>query len=134
MAESDYFASKANFDATLIGVGVNPDFFKDEWIEALEGEQHAVGGDVPILVGGTGLYFKALLEGLSPVPDIPAEVRTFWRDQAKLLGPEGLHVLLVCPGPIRRDNPRLYPLEGLEDIPEHARRPGAVRSPTACRR
>ena len=38
MAESDYFASKANFDATLIGVGVNPDFFKDEWIEALEGE------------------------------------------------------------------------------------------------
>ncbi len=41
------------------------------------------------------------------------------------LGPEGLHTLLVCPGPIRRDNPRLYPLEGLEGIPEHARRPGA---------
>ncbi len=38
---------------------------------------------------------------------------------------EGLHVLLVCPGPIARDNPRLYPLEGLEDIPESARRPGA---------
>lgn len=41
------------------------------------------------------------------------------------LGPEGLHVLLVCPGPISRDDPRLYPLEGLEDIPEEARRPGA---------
>ena len=41
------------------------------------------------------------------------------------LGPEGLHVLLVCPGPIQRDDPRLYPLKGLEDIPEHARRPGA---------
>ena len=41
------------------------------------------------------------------------------------LGPEGLHVLLVCPGPITRDNPRLYPLEGLEDIPEEARKPGA---------
>ena len=41
------------------------------------------------------------------------------------LGPEGLHVLLVCPGPIARDNPRLYPLEGLEDVPESARRPGA---------
>ena len=41
------------------------------------------------------------------------------------LGPEGLHVLLVCPGPIARDNPRLYPLEGLEDIPERARAPGA---------
>ena len=41
------------------------------------------------------------------------------------LGPEGLHVLLVCPGPISRDDPRLYPLEGLEDVPEKARRPGA---------
>lgn len=41
------------------------------------------------------------------------------------LEPEGLHTLLVCPGPIARDNPRLYPLTGLEDIPESARRPGA---------
>ena len=41
------------------------------------------------------------------------------------LGPEGLHVLLVCPGPIRRENERLYPLEGLEEIPESARLPGA---------
>ena len=41
------------------------------------------------------------------------------------LGPKGLHVLLVCPGPIRRENERLYPLEGLEGIPESARKPGA---------
>ncbi len=41
------------------------------------------------------------------------------------LGPQGLHVLLVCPGPIARKDSRLYPLEGLEDIPESARRPGA---------
>jgi len=41
------------------------------------------------------------------------------------LGPEGLHVLLVCPGPIKRDNERLYPLEGLEGIPVGARKPGA---------
>ena len=41
------------------------------------------------------------------------------------LGPEGLHVLLVCPGPIKRDNERLYPLEGLEGIPDGARAPGA---------
>jgi NAD(P)-dependent dehydrogenase (short-subunit alcohol dehydrogenase family) len=39
-------------------------------------------------------------------------------------GHEGLHVLLVCPGPLRRDHPRLYPLEGLEDLPESARSPG----------
>ena len=41
------------------------------------------------------------------------------------LGSQGLHVLLVCPGPIERKDPRLYPLEGLEDIPERARQPGA---------
>ena len=41
------------------------------------------------------------------------------------LGPEGLHVLLVCPGPIARSGDRLYPLEGMEDVPERARRPGA---------
>ncbi len=41
------------------------------------------------------------------------------------LGPRGLHVLLVCPGPIARDKPRLYPIEGLEDLPARARRPGA---------
>lgn len=41
------------------------------------------------------------------------------------LGPEGLHVLLVCPGPIAREGDRLYPLQGMEDVPERARRPGA---------
>ncbi len=41
------------------------------------------------------------------------------------LGPAGLHVLLVCPGPIKRDDERLYPLEGLEGIPDTARAPGA---------
>jgi len=41
------------------------------------------------------------------------------------LGPQGLHVLLVCPGPIERKDARLYPLEGLEGVPEGARAPGA---------
>ena len=41
------------------------------------------------------------------------------------LGEQGLHVLLVCPGPIERAAARLYPLEGLEEVPERARRPGA---------
>ena len=32
-------------------------------------------GQVPIVVGGTGLYLKALMEGLSDIPDIPSEVK-----------------------------------------------------------
>ncbi len=33
------------------------------------------GGGVPILVGGTGLYLRTLLDGIAPVPEIDAQVR-----------------------------------------------------------
>ena len=36
---------------------------------------HAAGG-TPILVGGTGLYIRTLLDGIAPVPEIAPEVRT----------------------------------------------------------
>ncbi len=32
-------------------------------------------GDIPILVGGTGLHIRTLLDGISPIPDIDADVR-----------------------------------------------------------
>ena len=35
---------------------------------------HAAG-DVPILVGGTGLHIRTLLDGISPIPDIDPDVR-----------------------------------------------------------
>jgi tRNA dimethylallyltransferase len=56
-------------------------------------------GRVPILVGGTGLYFKALLEGLAPVPDIPPEIRKTWRIQAETLGAGALHRELAARDP-----------------------------------
>ena len=36
-------------------------------------------GRLPIVTGGTGLYFRALEKGLAPVPPIPDEVRARWR-------------------------------------------------------
>ena len=36
----------------------------------------------PIFVGGSGMYIKALIEGLSPIPDIPDEVRQKVRNMA----------------------------------------------------
>ncbi len=33
------------------------------------------GGSIPILVGGTGLYMRTLLDGISPIPDIDEKVR-----------------------------------------------------------
>lgn len=53
----------------------------------------------PIIVGGTGLYLKALLEGLSPVPEIAADVRAHWRSEAQRLGAAGLHEILAARDP-----------------------------------
>jgi tRNA dimethylallyltransferase len=46
---------------------------------------------VPVIVGGTGLYFRALIEGLAPVPQIPAETREAVRQMLKEHGPQYLH-------------------------------------------
>jgi tRNA dimethylallyltransferase len=58
------------------------------------------GGRVPIVVGGTGLYFKALLEGLSPVPAIEPDVRAHWRGQALLVPPAELYAILARRDPV----------------------------------
>ena len=52
-------------------------------------------GRVPIVVGGTGLYFKVLLKGLSPIPAADPEVRAFWRAEAGRQTAPELHVLLA---------------------------------------
>jgi tRNA dimethylallyltransferase len=52
------------------------------------------GGPPLIIVGGTGLYFKALLEGLSPVPDIPDDIRAHWRAEVAANGSATLHAIL----------------------------------------
>lgn len=49
----------------------------------------------PIIVGGTGLYFKALTEGLSPVPEVPLEIRNRWRKAVLNEGAAALHRELV---------------------------------------
>ena len=56
-------------------------------------------GWLPVIVGGTGLYFKALTEGLSDIPEIPPEVRERWRAAARTEPAEALHAELA-----RRDS------------------------------
>ncbi len=56
-------------------------------------------GRRPILVGGTGLYFKALTEGLAPIPDVPPEVRDHWRERGEQLGADGLYRELAVRDP-----------------------------------
>ncbi len=58
----------------------------------------------PIFVGGTGLYFKALLEGLSPIPPTPDDVRAHWRGEADKLGAKELHRILDSRDPEMAEN------------------------------
>jgi tRNA dimethylallyltransferase len=58
-----------------------------------------LSGRTPIFVGGTGLYFRALTEGLSEMPDIPAAVRAGWRERLAAEGPGALHRLLAARDP-----------------------------------
>jgi tRNA dimethylallyltransferase len=53
----------------------------------------------PIIVGGTGLYFLALLEGLSPVPEILTDIRRHWREAASTRGAGELHRQLASRDP-----------------------------------
>lgn len=52
-------------------------------------------GRVPIVVGGTGLYFKGLLEGLSPLPAIDPEIRARLRARADEDGAAALYAELA---------------------------------------
>jgi tRNA dimethylallyltransferase len=52
-------------------------------------------GRVAILVGGTGLYFKALLSGLAAVPPIPAEIRARLRARVQNEGVAPLYAELL---------------------------------------
>ena len=61
-----------------------------------QGEMHAIAraGRIPLLVGGTGLYFRALHGGLSDLPEADPEVREALAREAAKSGWPQLHVRL----------------------------------------
>ena len=78
-------------------VSVAESYSVGHWAQdvALAIEEVVREGRVPVIVGGTGLYFSALLQGLSPVPDIPDGVREHWRQAASQQSAEELHKILT---------------------------------------
>ena len=69
----------------------------------------AAQGRVPILVGGTGLYFKALTAGLAAVPPIPADIRENVRGRLQSEGVAPLYAELIERDPETAH--RLMPLD-----------------------
>ncbi|EKO3533108.1 tRNA (adenosine(37)-N6)-dimethylallyltransferase MiaA [Vibrio fluvialis] len=64
-------------------------------------------GKIPLLVGGTMLYYKALLEGLSPLPAADPEIRQQIEQEAQQLGWAALHEQLRQIDPISAE--RIHP-------------------------
>jgi tRNA dimethylallyltransferase len=56
-------------------------------------------GRLPIFVGGTGLYFKALTQGLSDIPHMPKALRVELRARAQNLSAAELHAQLAARDP-----------------------------------
>ncbi|HSF95915.1 MAG TPA: tRNA (adenosine(37)-N6)-dimethylallyltransferase MiaA [Thermohalobaculum sp.] len=56
-------------------------------------------GLVPIIAGGTGLYFKALTEGLAPIPPIPPAIRAAAEAELERLGLAGFAEALSARDP-----------------------------------
>src|SRR4051794_966295 len=59
-----------------------------------------IAGALPIFVGGTGLYFKALTEGLSEIPTVPDDVREAVRQASEGVDTPDLHELLAHRDPV----------------------------------
>ena len=57
---------------------------------------------IPIVVGGSGLYFKALTDGLVKIPDIPDNIRTKVRTLHKKIGPKNFFIKLTKLDPLSK--------------------------------
>ncbi|WP_417417417.1 tRNA (adenosine(37)-N6)-dimethylallyltransferase MiaA [Hoeflea sp.] len=66
-------------------------------------------GALPVIVGGTGLYFRALTGGLSEMPEIPDPIRNELRTRLETEGVEALHAELAGLDPVMGE--RLRPAD-----------------------
>ena len=63
--------------------------WRDMALAEIDGAHAA--GKLPIVCGGTGLYLKALTQGLSPMPEVPDDIREAMRARLAAEGAEALH-------------------------------------------
>jgi len=61
-------------------------------------------GQIPIIVGGTGLYFKVLIDGLVEIPDIPNNIRKKVRQMHSSIGQEKFFKKLIKLDPLSKKN------------------------------
>jgi tRNA dimethylallyltransferase len=70
------------------------------WREDAIGALEKLDGRTPIFVGGTGMYFSALTDGLADIPATPPEIREAARALLDDIGVEALHARLTDRDPV----------------------------------
>ena len=85
---------------------VKKNFSTGDWLKLAQKKIFEVKkrGKIPILVGGTGLYFKALTEGLVHFPKIPVQFRKKIRALHKNLGAKKFFLQLIKEDPLVRNH------------------------------
>ena len=85
---------------------VKKNFSTGEWLKLVKQKISDVKkrNKTPILVGGTGLYFKALTEGLVSFPKIPLQFRKKIRNLHKKLGPKNFFLKLIKEDPLAQNH------------------------------
>jgi len=92
-------------------IGAERNYSVGQWLADAESALTKVRaeGRMPVFVGGTGMYFKALLQGLSDIPSVPDEIRARVRAESAGVPPEELHARLRKIDPLTAE--RLRPTD-----------------------
>ena len=101
-----YFKEYKKIKHHLYGfLNVKKKFSTGDWLKLSQKkiEEIRKRKKIPILVGGTGLYFKALTDGLVKIPNIPLKVRNSIRNVQKKLGQKKFYSKLLKLDPNTRD-------------------------------
>ena len=78
-------------------LNVTKNFSTGQWLKLCQKKIKEIQSrnKIPILVGGTGLYFKALTDGLVKIPTIPLKIRNNIRNLQKKLGQKKFYSKLL---------------------------------------
>ena len=96
---------KKNIKHHLYGfISVKKKFSTGHWLKIVikKIKQQWKKGKTPIIVGGTGLYFKALTDGLVEIPNIPNKTRVHIRNLHKKIGQKNFYNELVTLDPLAK--------------------------------
>jgi tRNA dimethylallyltransferase len=87
-------------------ISVKQNFSAGEWLKKVKLNLNKILNKkkIPVFVGGTGLYFKLLTEGISDIPKIPDSIRAKARRLNKKLGNDKFYNLLIKIDPLVENN------------------------------